>query len=525
MKKLLTTILASILFPCIHAQNPFILGTDMGWLTEYESKGWQARDINGNPRECMSLMADYGINAQRIRVWVDPSAHGNWCDKNDVLAKCQRAQALGQQIMIDFHYSDWWADPSKQNIPAAWRGHSFKQMKQDLANHTIEVLTLLKDNGITPQWVQVGNETSHGMLWSVKIDPKTGWEYKDENGNTVITESMGHLDRNPKQYAGFFRAGYDAVKKVFPDAKVIVHLDNGFDNNLYNRNLDTLLKYGARFDMIGMSIYPYWSIRAHREPDADKTITDCIRNINLVSEKYGVDVMITETGFEVDERHPEIMLQGRDQLRRLIHECKGMTNGRCKGIFYWEPECRPGQYKLGAFTSDGRPTAIMNGFLDTDPIDTLTALHPEYLPTLKAGDIAPQFSAPDTLGNIINLTDFRGSYLVLDFWATWCGDCRHEIPFLKLLHSDYKHLTINGKPLKWLSLSFDTNADSWKNILRKEQFPWLQISNLKSTREDPLFSNYKLHWIPAFFVIDPEGSICGSAITTDGLRTIIENLK
>lgn len=342
----------------------FTLGVDMGWLTQYESQGWKCYDKNGNERECMSLMADYGITAERIRVWVDPSKHDNWCGKEDVLVKCQRAKALGQDIMIDFHYSDWWADPAKQNIPASWRGHSFKKMQKDLANHTIEVLSLLKSNGINVKWVQIGNETSHGMLWSVKMDPKTGWEYKDENGNTVITESMGHLDRNPEQYAGFIRAGYDAVKTIYPQAICIVHLDNGFDNNLYNRNLDTILKYGGKFDMIGMSIYPYWSIHAKREPNAEKTITDCITNINLVAEKYGVDVMITETGFEVDEKRPAIMEEGREQLRRLIYECKNKTNGHCKGVFYWEPECRPGQYKLGAFTSDGRPTTIMDGFLE-----------------------------------------------------------------------------------------------------------------------------------------------------------------
>lgn len=355
------TILSSL---TVIAQSTFTLGVDMGWLTQSEAQGVKYYDRNGNERECMSLMADYGITAERIRVWVDSSAHGNWCGKEDVLVKCKRAQSLGQDIMIDFHYSDWWADPAKQNIPKSWQGHSYKKMKKDLANHTIDVLSYLKDNGIKVKWVQVGNEISHGMLWSVKMDPKTGWEYKDENGNTVITESMGHLQRNPEQYAGFFKTGYDAVKTIYPEAICIVHLDNGFDNDLYNRNLDTLLKYGAKFDMIGMSIYPYWSIQAKREPNAEKTITDCIKNINLVAEKYGVDVMITETGFEVDEKKPQVMEEGREQLRRLIYECKNLTGGHCKGVFYWEPQCRPGQYKLGAFTSDGRPTTIMDGFLE-----------------------------------------------------------------------------------------------------------------------------------------------------------------
>ena len=344
-------------------KEPFWLGADMGWLTEMEANGHKFYDKQGRERECMSLMGDYGINAERIRVWVDPKKHGGWCGKEDVLVKCKRAKAVGQAIMIDFHYSDWWADPGKQNIPEGWRGLSFEKMKEALAAHTIDVLTYLKDNQIDVKWVQVGNETSNGMLWSVKMDPKTGWEWKDENGRTQIVEYMGHLEKNPEQYAGFFKAGYDAVKKVYPDAICIVHLDNGFDNDLYNRNLDTLLKYGAKFDMIGMSLYPYWSMEAGKEPSAEKTIADCIRNINLVVKKYGVDVMITETGYLVDEKNPEVMEEGRDQLRQLIYESKTRTGGHCKGVFYWEPECRPRQYKLGAFTEDGRPTAIMDGFL------------------------------------------------------------------------------------------------------------------------------------------------------------------
>ena len=344
-------------------KEPFWLGADMGWLTEMEANGHKFYDKQGRERECMSLMGDYGINAERIRVWVNPVKHGNWCNKEDVLVKCKRAKAVGQAIMIDFHYSDWWADPGKQNIPEGWRGLSFEQMKEALAAHTVEVLTYLKDHQIDVKWVQVGNETSNGMLWSVKMDPKTGWEWKDENGHTQIVEYMGHLEKNPEQYAGFFKAGYEAVKKVYPDAICIVHLDNGFDNDLYNRNLDTLLKYGAKFDMIGMSLYPYWSMEAGKEPSAEKTIADCIRNINLVAKKYGVDVMITETGYLVDEKNPKVMEEGRDQLRQLIYESKTRTGGHCKGVFYWEPECRPRQYKLGAFTEDGRPTAIMDGFL------------------------------------------------------------------------------------------------------------------------------------------------------------------
>ena len=340
----------------------FYKGADISWVTELESKGQKFYNANGQERECTALMKEYGMNAIRLRVWVDPSKHDNWCNKEDVLVKAKRAKALGMEVMIDFHYSDWWADPAKQNIPASWKGHSYEEMKKDLANHTKEVLQFMKDNGITPKWVQVGNETTNGMLWSVQTNEQ-GWEIKDENGNTIITESMGHASRNPEQYAGFFKAGYEAVKEIFPNAIVIVHLDFGFDEALYNWNLDILKNNGAEFDMIGMSLYPYWAESFHNKT-ADQTISGCMSNIKKVSAKYGCDVMIVETGMLcADEQgkliNASVLEEGYKQLARIIKESKEVG---CKGVFYWEPECKPSQYKLGAFTEDGRPTRIMDAF-------------------------------------------------------------------------------------------------------------------------------------------------------------------
>jgi arabinogalactan endo-1,4-beta-galactosidase len=266
-------------------------------------------------------------------------------------------------LMVDFHYSDSWADPGKQPIPRAWQGHTFKEMKQDVRNHTIDVLSLLKKNGIEPRWVQVGNETTNGMLWSVRTNER-GWELKDSLGNSIITHSMGHIKTEPQHYAGFIRTGYDAVKEVFPEAIVIVHLDRGHRQSLYDHNLDTILKYGGKFDMVGMSLYPYSAMDGHPELKADDIITDCIKNIRHVSEKYQCDVMIVETGYEVDEQHPEKMEEGRRQLARVIREARNETGGHCRGVFYWEQQCLPGGYKLGAFDSKATPTAIMDGFIE-----------------------------------------------------------------------------------------------------------------------------------------------------------------
>lgn len=320
--------------------NDFVKGADVGFLAGQEARGVKFHDRQGRERECMEMLKnDFQIGAIRLRVWVNP--RGGSCGKEEVLRMAQRARSLGMDVMIDFHYSDSWADPGKQPIPQAWRDHSYEQMKADLREHTVDVLTLLKQNGVEPRWVQVGNETTNGLLWD-----------------------MGHIKKHPEQYAGFIGAGYDAVKSVFPNAIVIVHLDRGHRSDLYDWNLGILRKYGGKFDMVGMSLYPYWAMDGHPELKADQIITDCMANIRHVAEKFGTDVMIVETGYEVNEARPEVMLEGRRQLARVIRESLRDTNGRCRGVFYWEPQCLPGGYKLGAFDSDGAPTAIMDGFLE-----------------------------------------------------------------------------------------------------------------------------------------------------------------
>lgn len=363
MKKLFSAaaLAALVLLPsCKQVQeepkDDFALGADISWYTEYESKGYKFYNQEGVEKDCNSVMKDCGLNAVRLRVWVDPAGRprpnwipadrewtpDSWCDKNDLLVKCLKAKELGLDIMVDFHYSDSWADPAHQPVPHAWADHSLPEMCDDVANHTIEVMQLLKDNDIQPKWVQIGNETSNGMIWPMgKADPETF-----------------------SNYAELFKAGFKALKTVFPTTIGIVHLDNGWNPSLYDWNLGGLKENGAEWDMIGMSLYPYWAQQTDSTLEADQIITDCIDNIKRVGEIYQCPVMIVETGFAVYEDQPEVIEEGYRQLLRVLRESKNETNGICKGVFYWEPECRPSQYRLGAFTEDGHPTKIMDAWKD-----------------------------------------------------------------------------------------------------------------------------------------------------------------
>ena len=163
MKRAILFSLFSVLMLTVHAQSseePFWLGADISGTTGMEARGIQLTNAQGEPRENTALMKELGLNAVRLRVWVNPQFH--FSSKEDVLVMAQRAKAQEMAVMIDFHYSDWWADPGKQNIPAAWAEMNYEEMCQALATHTRETLQLLKDHDIDVRWVQVGNAGSVG---------------------------------------------------------------------------------------------------------------------------------------------------------------------------------------------------------------------------------------------------------------------------------------------------------------------------------------------------------------------------
>lgn len=313
--------------PPVFDMSGFAKGADVSWLTEMEQSNKRFYDRNGREWECMALLRELGMNSIRLRVWVDPA--NGWCNKEDLLVKAFRARNLGMRLMVDFHYSDTWADPGQQTKPAAWESLDMEGLKAAVATHTKEVLNLLKENGITPEWVQVGNETGDGMLWE-----------------------DGRASKNMKNYADLNNAGYDAVKEVFPDAKVIVHLQKGDDNSLFRWLFDGLKENGGKWDVIGMSLYP-------TVENWEDMNSKCVANMRDMIARYGSEVMLCEVGMPLDQA--EVC---RVFLEELIAETKNIEGDKCLGIFYWEPQAYGGweAYPLGAFDDNGRPTVALDAF-------------------------------------------------------------------------------------------------------------------------------------------------------------------
>ena len=326
-----------------------VRGADISWITEMEAANYKFYDADGTETDCFELMRNLGCNAIRLRVWVNPTT--GYCNTMDVVTKAYRANALGLRLMIDFHYSDTWADPAKQFMPAAWKDLSKSEIVAAMKEHTTKMLTMLKNLNIEPEWVQIGNEVGSGMMWT--------WEYNDD-GDMVRTDgtTSGYTDTN---FADYTKAGCEAAKAVFPNIKTIVHIQNAFYIANAQHVCNIMKANNVDYDMIGLSHYPSEVPGSTR--GAAMGITNweganiaAINNIKTLASTYGKDVMLVEYGYDVSQP---------DEAKACLQDLMDRTAdiSAYKGIMYWEPECNSWNgYTLGAFDSDNKPTAALDPF-------------------------------------------------------------------------------------------------------------------------------------------------------------------
>ncbi|NBM19965.1 arabinogalactan endo-1,4-beta-galactosidase [Streptomyces sp. GC420] len=296
-----------------------IRGGDVSTLKKSEDRGGVYRYANGTAGDALAVLRSKGMNYGRLKVWVNPADGYN--DKARVLTMAKRIKDQGMKLLVDFHYSDTWADPGAQNTPAAWASHGYAQLRTDVYNHTHDVLAALKAQGTTADMVQIGNELNGGMLWP-----------------------EGSTD-NWQQLAGLLTSGANAAKAVSSSTKVALHLAHGGDNGLYRWWFDNAVARGVPFDVIGASFYGYWH----------GPLSGLQANLDDIASRYGKDVYVAETAYafrlDSEDAHENIidttaeLVTGYPAsaagqaawLRDVMNVVEAVPNGRGLGVFYWEP--------------------------------------------------------------------------------------------------------------------------------------------------------------------------------------------
>ncbi len=265
----------------------WIIGADVSSLLEVERCGGTFYN-HGQQNDALTILKEHGVNMVRLRLWNDPySPKGEpygagSCDLDCVTTLARRAKDLEMDWLLDLHYSDFWADPGKQTVPKAWEGLSELELARAVRAYTAQVLDALKEAGVPPQMVSVGNELSCGLLWPMGKTPRYD----------VITRLVS--------------AGEEAVRAFDPSLPVMLHLDNGGNNALYREWFDNYFaNAGADFEYIGLSYYPFWH----------GTMADLGANLRDISERYRKKLMIAETsmGFTMEDyqRYEDLPAEAR----------------------------------------------------------------------------------------------------------------------------------------------------------------------------------------------------------------------
>ena len=292
--------------------NDKILGADISFLPQLEDRGMKFSD-KGTPGDAIQIMKDHGFNYIRLRIFNAPanpkgySPGKGFCDLEHTKAMAKRIKAAGMKFLLDFHYSDYWADPQQQNKPAAWVGQDFTTLKKSVHDYTVDVMKQLKDQGTAPDMVQVGNEINHGMIWP--------------EGAINNLDSLSQL----------LYAGITGVKAVSPSTIIMIHIALGGQSEESKFFLDNMKARNLPFDVIGLSYYPKWH----------GTLEDLKNNMADLSTRYPQKVMVAEYS----------------QLKKEVNDISfTVPNGKAVGSFIWEPIST----WEGIFDKDGKANQYMD---------------------------------------------------------------------------------------------------------------------------------------------------------------------
>lgn len=295
------------------AAEPFLLGADTSWVQQQEEEG-RTFSVGGTNADFYAILRGHGFNWIRLRLFHTPTNDGGYskkgyCDLPHTVAVAKRVKTAGFKLLLDFHYSDNWADPGKQHRPLAWRDLDDAALARAVHDYTRASLLAFRAAGARPDMVQVGNEVSNGFLW--------------RPGGT------NHL-RDFAPFCHNLKAGLAAVRAIDPAIRTMVHIDCGGSNGKSRWFFDNVLERGVQFDVIGLSYYPKW----HGTPDQLRA------NATDLAGRYGLPIIVVE--------------YSAPTLREVNEIVRGLPGDRGIGTFIWEPSGWPHGATHALFEKDGR---------------------------------------------------------------------------------------------------------------------------------------------------------------------------
>lgn len=332
----------------------FIKGMDISFLPELKELGAEFYDADGNKKEVWELLKENGVNSIRLRIWNEPdnvTESGGYCSLEQTIAMAKLIKQNGMSFFLDFHYSDWWADPGKQVKPKAWEKLEFDELVQAVHDYTRDVLYKMEEEGVLPDMVQIGNEIRSGMLFPEGEVP------------------------NYRQLVLLINSGIRAVRELRKEheIKIMIHLDQGGRYYYLREWFDAVMAAGLEeFDIIGVSYYPFWH----------GSFTDLKNSLVKLVERYGKPIVVAETahawrnagdGF-IGEQQEKIAgfpasPWGQKQVLDLVMNITAsLENEMGLGIYYWEPVVLPFEGKggwwsnMGVFNERGEALPALNSF-------------------------------------------------------------------------------------------------------------------------------------------------------------------
>ena len=310
-KKFLLAGILLVFFYLSHAQN-YAVGADLSFLKQAEDNGFKFKE-NGQAKPVLQLFKDHGYNWIRLRLFHTPTQLPNNLQYTIALAK--EAKKMGFKFLLDYHYSDTWADPGKQFIPRAWEGKSHAELVKAVFEYTRSTMIAFRDSGAFPDMVQIGNEISNGMLWP-----------------------DGKLPDNWDNFAELVQAGINGVYAGCGNnqcPEIMIHIDKGGDKNFTRYFFDKLHSYGVRYDVIGQSYYPWWH----------GTLFDLRDCLYFTAKEYKKDIILVEVAYNWKPAEyvgknapfaesPEGQKEFLEEVNRIV---MNTPDNRGIGVFWWEP--------------------------------------------------------------------------------------------------------------------------------------------------------------------------------------------